>query len=714
MAKQSVRGDEAIAPRIEAAGGNGVEQSRNTMASITLCPRCSSHLELPTGIAPTSLVECPICEAEFLLASVAPRAIPKVRVVEHEPTPEDKATTEGLSPQLGIVVDDSDAAGATTEDKLSRLMRSAASWQLPGVQQPQDEDVAAADEDDEHASSLDFETADDRVIPNDHAPATAKFGATLDAAYRDADPELAAAPPTPADELQLAGSRLDQLLSDLMKPQTVAAPTSAAAPVQAREETPPPPEFAEFADDDAAGDETTRFEPQAAAQDADEDDRSDSFDDRWRRLHASAEQAAAPVEEDNSQAEYADEEASPEEEFEALDLRTTPRRKRRPAGVRTLVGIVGGGVIGILGGAYALLWLRGPDLDVLSMTKWLPPAMLPSSMQSQPESRLAEQGQLAPPAAVDPTDVENNLDSTAPPQSSTLAIAEPANESAKEPSSDQLAGATEADSAAAPVAESDSIRRDPDFMPASAAEPVANIGELPGVENAVSQPPAESPTHWPTTPIVGQLRGAKFYSVAELDATLPGADAAHRRFLAGDLARKEDVAAMGQAYIELCKLAEQFTLTDPAEYGNELITKQMNAKNIFRGAVGDPARRNDLAMIAGRWLQHNRRPNQGVIVLGKVTDLQAHGSWTEYTIETPLGDATATSKVLLERIPFASGSDVAVVGTIVADPRQAIEGYAGEAPQVIVAGFAFVPEDFVAPKLGGVSGEAGDLFSLGE
>src|SRR5690606_41840290 len=55
------------------------------------------------------------------------------------------------------------------------------------------------------------------------------------------------------------------------------------------------------------------------------------------------------------------------------------------------------------------------------------------------------------------------------------------------------------------------------------------------------------PVHWPTTPIVGQLRAPKFYSVAELDATLPDADAAHRRFLAGDLARKEDVAAMGQA-----------------------------------------------------------------------------------------------------------------------------------------------------------------------
>ncbi len=666
------------------------------MASITLCPRCSSHLELPTGIAPTSLVECPICEAEFLLASVAPRAIPKVRVVEHEPTPEVEATAESHSAPLGIVVDDDDVASndsaTSTDDRLSRLMRSAASWQLPGVQPPHDEEVAAAEEDDEHSSSLDLETADDRMIPNDHAPAAAKFGATLDAAYRDADPELAADTSAPADDLQLAGSRLDQLLSDLMKPQTVAASTPVAEPAQPREETPAPPEFAEFADDDAAGEETTQFEPHATVPDADEADQGDAFDDRWRRLHASAEEAAAPAEEDETEVEYVDEEASSAEEFAELDLRTTPRRKRRSSGVRTLVGIVGGGTIGILGGAYALLWLRGPD--VLDMAKLLPTAMLPASMQSAPETSLAEQGPLAPPP------------------SSTLAFVETTDAASDEPTSDQVAVAAEAGSFATPSAKPAAIRQDPDFMPASAAEPVADVSPM--VENMAAQSPLESPAHWPTTPIVGKLHDPKLYTVADLDASLGGADAAHRRFIAGDLARKEDVAAMGQAYIELCKLAEQFTLTNPAEYGNELITKQMNAKNIFRGAVGDPARRNDLAMIAGRWLQHNRRPNNGVIVLGKVTDLQAQGAWTEYTIETPLGDATATSKVLLEGIPFASGSDVAIVGTIVADPRQAINGYTGEAPQVIVSGFAFVPENFVAPALGRSSGEPNDLFSLGE
>lgn len=661
------------------------------MASITLCPRCSSHLELPSGLALTSLVECPICEAEFLLASVAPRAIPKVRLVEHDATPENK-TTETPSAPLGITVDDADVASAepapSVDDRLSRLMRSASSWQLPGVQQPGENEAPGLDEDNQpsmlDSPTLDLEISDERMIPNDHAAGAKTFGATLDAAYLDADPETADKPSSAADELQLAGSRLDQLLSDLMKPQTVAAATPTAEPTIARTESPAPPTFTEFVDEnDAAEDETIPFEPQ----------RRREWDD----------EAAAEGEEAEETVAYADEEATEEDEFAALDLQAAPRRQRRSSGVRSLVGIVGGGVIGIVGGAYILLWLK-PELDLLNMAQWLPPAILPSATQASPESNLAGQGALPPPAPVGQLGSESGSTEPAPPTTSTIAIAEPSAESPEQPAEHESTVADENEFAATPPAERGGIRRDSAVTTASAVEPLGS--------DAVQ--PASEPIHWPTTPIVGQLRAPKFYSVAELDATLPGADAAHRRFLAGDLARKEDVAAMGQAYIELCKLAEQFTLTNPAEYGNELITKQMNAKNIFRGSVGDPARRNDLAMIAGRWLQHARRPNQGVVVLGKVTDLQAQGPWTEYTIETPLGDSSAVSKALMEGVPFKSGSDVAVVGAIVADPRQAIDGYAGEAQQVIVSGFAFVPEDFVAPKLGGVSDEAGDLFSLGE
>jgi hypothetical protein len=376
--------------------------------------------------------------------------------------------------------------------------------------------------------------------------------------------------------------------------------------------------------------------------------------------------------------------------------------------LRTLVGVVGGGAIGILGGAYALLWLRGPAVDVLHMANWLPPAMLPPTMQPLLDEGSQENNQVAVEASTNTTPTDDDSGSIVSPETTTLEFAE----SPDEPTDEQDAAAGDAELAAAPD-KTRTLHQDAAVMPAAATEPAEETSATPTVADAVAETEVDAPKHWPTTPIVGKLRNAPRYTVADLDALLIDADAAHRRFLAGDLSRKDDVAAMGQAYIELCKLAERFTLTDPAEFGNELITKQMNAKNIFRGTVGLPARRNDLAMIAGRWLQHNRRPNQGVILLGKVADLRAQGPWTEYTIETPLGDSTAVSKVLMDGVPFASGAEVAVVGTVIADPRQAIAGYEGDAPQVIIAGFAFVPEEFTAPKISDLGDGVADLFSGG-
>jgi hypothetical protein len=66
------------------------------------------------------------------------------------------------------------------------------------------------------------------------------------------------------------------------------------------------------------------------------------------------------------------------------DLQTSPRRQRRPAGLRLLAGIVGGGVIGLLLGAYALLWIQGPQGDVAGLVRWLPSMLLPESAQNVP------------------------------------------------------------------------------------------------------------------------------------------------------------------------------------------------------------------------------------------------------------------------------------------------------------------------------------------
>jgi hypothetical protein len=62
-------------------------------------------------------------------------------------------------------------------------------------------------------------------------------------------------------------------------------------------------------------------------------------------------------------------------------LQTSPRRRRPKRVVRTLVGIVLGGVVGILLGAYGLLWLLGPEGDLIGLAPWLPHFALPPRMR---------------------------------------------------------------------------------------------------------------------------------------------------------------------------------------------------------------------------------------------------------------------------------------------------------------------------------------------
>lgn len=683
------------------------------MASITLCPRCSSHLELPTGVSPTSQIECPICEAEFLLASVAPRVVPKARVVDAASSFSPAIETEEAET---LVVTSREAELAPLET-LSHLLRSTSSWQLPGApsKSPADEAVSSeADDDDDHALSI-------------HRADESEEIEQLDAAYQDADPASAPAR-NGADELKLEGSRLDQLLSDLMKTPTPAGLPKLAAPedknAETYEETHPAGATLPSYDDVETEDRPPIASTTTASTFAAEDDEVADAD--YEHDHSS-ESATEPVaarwnEFDESpeslDIELADEEADGDEAFEpALTLNTQPRRKRRPAGVRTLVGIVGGGVLGILGGGYALLWINGPEGDLLGISQWLPAAMLPgSSAPTEPSAFAATNPWSTSVAARGETDA---ADQTTEPLASTSPLSAPNTVSQLQdevaPEQSALVDAGEAEDAP-PTSEQVVMHHDPAVAPVSAATPVAAPMEETPTEPSVAALPHDvtpsaataAPATWPTTPIVGSLRGVSLYSLADLEESLTGADAAQRQFLAGDLSRKEDVAAMGKAFIELCGLAERYTLTDPAAFGNELVAKQISAKQVFRAMAGNPARRNDLAMIAGRWLQHDRRQNQGIILLGRVSDLRAQGPWTEYTVDVPLGDSVAAAKVLTDGVRFSTGDEIAVVGVIVANPRQAIADYPGEAPQVVVAGFAFAPEDFALSE----SSDPADLFTI--
>lgn len=364
-------------------------------------------------------------------------------------------------------------------------------------------------------------------------------------------------------------------------------------------------------------------------------------------------------------------------------------QRRRGSPVRTLVGIVAGGVGGLLLAGYALTWLKG--IDLFQMAKWLPARMLPESVllaDARPAGDLSDVPPRDELASKDEADAGTTPSDEAPP------VEEPA-------------------AAETTLARGD-IEFDPEVMPASDTQTPAAADEEPptneepaanGAESAAeSVPPATTsqpqtpaagqPTAWPATPIVADLTAPQFYTVNQLAESVAAAKTAGRDFVSGNLADRDSVRAMGQAYMKLCAVAERYTLTDPREYGAPLFTQQALAKQQFHIVAGNAGRRADLGMISSRWLQHPRRQNNGVVLVGRVSDMQPRGRWTEYTIDVPVGDGKLSTPVLLDYLRFTTGDDAGVAGIIVTEPRQRIAGYTGKAPQAVVAGYYFDPAEF--------------------
>jgi hypothetical protein len=245
----------------------------------------------------------------------------------------------------------------------------------------------------------------------------------------------------------------------------------------------------------------------------------------------------------------------------------------------------------------------------------------------------------------------------------------------------------------APADSANDVQVDPEVAPAAAIEPVAEDS------NAASEPaaPANREVQWPVTPIVADLKDSRLYSLAEMTAATAATRDAAARFIAGDLSKPADVREMGRAYVELCALAETFTLTDPAAYGSEMFTQQALAKEALRSAAA-PACRADLAVIAARWLTHKERKNAGTLLIGTVRDLRMQGRWTECDVEIAFGDERVRVPVLMDRLEYRTGSEVAVAGVIVAEPQRRLADYHGKAAQVVIAGYKIDPSKVVDSK----------------
>ena len=279
------------------------------MPLITICPRCTSHLGLPGDVTPAAQVQCPICEVEFSLATVVPRELPQARLIDHGDA--------AVAAEARRVPEE---PAETAQERLSALLRTTAQWRP--------------------ASAAESNAGHELLDTFDNEPA---------------DAPAAVATPT-ASELKLGDSRLDQLLSDLIKDsgQPLREPESPFANQLAAAQSSP----VEFVPS-----EHHEFEAEI------DDEPSETYSDAHDERKQSPQEEVAPWFGHTSESEL------------PADLRTAPRRKRKPKVLRMLLGVVLGGMIGIGLGAYGLLWLRGSQGDFLGIAQYLPPAMLPASVK---------------------------------------------------------------------------------------------------------------------------------------------------------------------------------------------------------------------------------------------------------------------------------------------------------------------------------------------
>jgi hypothetical protein len=341
--------------------------------------------------------------------------------------------------------------------------------------------------------------------------------------------------------------------------------------------------------------------------------------------------------------------------------------------VRSLAGIVGGGVAGLLLAGYALIWLRGPELDFFQMAGWMPAVLLPESMQPGADK-------LAAGAKSRETDDSRSGDG------------EPSAGQGSEIAPRSFESGFPLTSAGTPP-----VVDDPAVVQANHSDPSDVANEEPTAD--VSEPapvaaPETPPTYWPATPVVADLGGTKLFSLDELTAVVIPAEDAARKLLAGDFASADSQTAMGHAYIKLCAVAERYTLTDPKEYGSRLFTQQLLGKGPLQTVAGNAARRGDLSRITAKWWSYPKRQNQGLLAVGRVKELHPRGRWTEATLELEGIEPAVTIPVLMDGLRFTTGAEVAVAGVIVQEPQLRIKNYEGSAEQVVVGGYLFDPAKF--------------------
>jgi hypothetical protein len=311
-----------------------------------------------------------------------------------------------------------------------------------------------------------------------------------------------------------------------------------------------------------------------------------------------------------------------------------PRRRRST--IRILVASVIGGVVGLALGYYVLLWIAGPSGDFLRVAQHLPAAILPADLKlalaMHSDTGELTEIQAGYVAAADLDDVPSSLDKT-----SNIIAAD--------------ARATETDE------------------PQQFEVPDAKV--LPDVRVAA----------------VGHLLNPPSFTADELAVALETAQQAQPKLVSGDLSDGLEVQrAKGLSYSLLCELAQKMSFVDAASRADYIKQLAREAHALFQQTLADAHTRDEVALIARKWIESRHRKHGGVFFAGRLISEVDKGSVVECQFDVGGREA------LIVVVPQDSTDQLAqrsrslgIVGWIVDKPAEGVSGYTGEAKQAVWA-----------------------------
>src|SRR5690349_14817434 len=116
----------------------------------------------------------------------------------------------------------------------------------------------------------------------------------------------------------------------------------------------------------------------------------------------------------------------------------------------------------------------------------------------------------------------------------------------------------------------------------------------------------------------------------------------------------------------LADLAQKATFAAQSPSGGSPMSPEV--EQLFRQTLSDKHTRDEVAQIAQKWLDHPKRPQNGIFFAGRVDHHDAKGSVTECTIDIGTGQPMTVIVPTTDPGLQNSSRPIAVVGAIVNKP----------------------------------------------